>query len=574
MAVLNFLGIQWSGVTVGQINGAGAFPANVANTKFCTLISAPCMAEAIRFIEDPNDALPHWITQAGSVYVYGFQETDPCRKLLRLLTSDAQANIRSLNTTHCSMSITSDFPELCGPMSGMRVPVDLSGDDLVYDFSHQRDHFQSIITTRDATVFFRVTWGGTPFYLNMCRRIVDLSSTSATFFDVKKLFCEAVPTAMYLKWAFRDSCWTGPETSGCLIVDDPVLKPRYGFLHFRETLDLMGKYNFTTTIAFIPWNWRRTNPRTVVAFQRRPDRFSLAVHGCDHTASEFATRSTAVLNRRIKAANQRMESLCQRTSLQFDRVMVFPQGAFSPETGFALKLNGFIAAVNTEVAPANNARNETTIADLWNVAIMKYGTFPIFTRRYLSHGIENFAFDALLGKPCLIAAHHDVFKGHGSDLVAFIARLNSLNWNLRWRSLGEAMSHSFKVRNEANGTVDIQMFAKSLVMENRSMEPQEAVLMKEEGNLDCVKAVVVNQTTIDFGHDGRNLQFRVKLYPREVKEARVVYSDNLDISPVTDGMGYSFKTCIRRYLSEFRDNYVSQSDFLRKSTGTIRRLLK
>jgi hypothetical protein len=403
---------------------------------------------------------------------------------------------------------------------------------------------------------------------------VDLSSTSATFFDVKKLFCEAVPTAMYLKWAFRDSCWTGPETSGCLIVDDPVLKPRYGFLHFRETLDLMGKYNFTTTIAFIPWNWRRTNPRTVVAFQRRPDRFSLAVHGCDHTASEFATRSTAVLNRRIKAANQRMESLCQRTSLQFDRVMVFPQGAFSPETGFALKLNGFIAAVNTEVAPANNARNETTIADLWNVAIMKYGTFPIFTRRYLSHGIENFAFDALLGKPCLIAAHHDVFKGHGSDLVAFIARLNSLNWNLRWRSLGEAMSHSFKVRNEANGTVDIQMFAKSLVMENRSMEPQEAVLMKEEGNLDCVKAVVVNQTTIDFGHDGRNLQFRVKLYPREVKEARVVYSDNLDISPVTDGMGYSFKTCIRRYLSEFRDNYVSQSDFLRKSTGTIRRLLK
>ena len=67
--------------------------------------------------------------------------------------------------------------------------------------------------------------------------------------------------------------------------------------------------------------------------------------------------------------------------------------------------------MNTEVAPAQRAANETTIADLWSVAIMRYGSFPIITRRYPSHGIENFAFDALLGKPCLIAAHHDAPSG-------------------------------------------------------------------------------------------------------------------------------------------------------------------
>src|SRR5208283_4412128 len=148
---------------------------------------------------------------------------------------------------------------------------------------------------------------------------------------------------------------------------------------------------------------------------------SLVVHGCDHTAGEFAERSPALLDRKIRTSIQRMERFRRTASIEADRVMVFPQGQFSPETGRALKLNGFVAAVNTEVSPAQRAANETTIADLWSVAIMKYGTFPILTRRYPHHGIENFAFDAILGKPCLIAAHHEAFKDHARNLVDFVA---------------------------------------------------------------------------------------------------------------------------------------------------------
>jgi hypothetical protein len=86
--------------------------------------------------------------------------------------------------------------------------------------------------------------------------------------------------------------------------------------------------------------------------------------------------------------------------------------------------------VNTEVAPTQKATNETTFADLWSIAIMEYGTFSIFTRRYVGYALENFAFDALLGKPCFIAADHDVFRDHARDLVDLVERLNSLTWNL------------------------------------------------------------------------------------------------------------------------------------------------
>lgn len=572
--LLEFFGIPWKAVRIGEITGDGASLANVYTGKFCILSSASCMAKAIQGIEDSQNALPRWMMKASSVYIYGFQNTDPCKKLLRFLTNDSQGNIRNLNALQTFISVTSDFPEMCGPMSEMRIPIELSEEDCVFEVHHQGERYQGIISANDGEVFFGVTCRGVRFYLNACCKVVDISSPSTTYFDVKKFFCSAVPITMYLKWALGDICWTGTGTSGCLIVDDPLLTARYGFLHFREALELMDKHNFTTTIAFIPWNWGRTNPRTVGIFQQRPDRFSLCVHGCDHTAGEFATRSTALLNRRIKAASQRMEFLLQRTSLQHDRVMVFPQGAFSPETGRALKLNGFVAAVNTEVAPSNNASNATKITDLWQVAIMKYGSFPIFTRRYLAHGIENFAFDALLGKPCLIVAHHDVFRGHGRDLADFIAKLNSLKWNLRWRPLGDAISHSFKIRNKADGTSVIQMYAKNLVIENPSTEPREAAVMKEESDPDCVYAVMVNQMAIDYSYGEGYLQFKVKVFPKEMAQVRVIYSGKLDVAPSNDGIAYSIKTRTRRYLSEIRDNYLSRSDLLYESAVRIKRLLK
>jgi len=412
------------------------------------------------------------------------------------------------------------------------------------------------------------------FYLNAWDGTLDIGAISPAYFDVKKFFCEAVPPVFYLKWAFRDAASSPRETSACLIVDDPPLKRQYGFLDFREALDLMDRHNFTTTLAFIPWNWRRTHARTVSMFQSRPERLSLAVHGCDHTAGEFAERSPARLNRKIRTARQRMERFRRRVSIEADRVMVFPQGRFSPETGRALKLNGFAATVNTEVAPAPRAANETTIADLWSVAIMKYGTFPIFTRRYLSHGIENFAFDALLGKPCLIAAHHDVFRDHAHNLVDLVSRLNALKWNLVWRPLGEAISRSFTIRRLADGTSAIQMFAGSLVVENPDAEARETLLLKEEGDADCVQAVWVNRTPVAFSVEDGYLQVRLTTLPGETDSVRIVYHNSLEAIPDRDSLATKIKVAANRYLSEFRDNYLSRSDFLYQSAYRLKRLMK
>lgn len=572
-ALLDFFGIPWKAVSLGELTSECANAESASTGGFCILSSASCIAATLQAMAGPDAAMPAWMLKASSVYIYGFQDTTLCRKLLRFLTSAADGEIRKPIAPEIRLSVTSDFPEMCGPMSGICASVRVTEKDCYFDLTQKVEGWLSIVTANYGEIFVSFIRSGVRFFLNSCSETIDISSPATNHFDVKEYFCSAVPIAMYLKWAFADICWTSTETRACLIVDDPLLKPRYGFLRFQDTLDLMDSHNFTTTIAFIPWNWRRTNRQTVRQFQQRTDRLSLCVHGCDHTAGEFAARSTALLNRRIKTASQRMDLLLQRTSLRHDYIMVFPQGAFSPEAGRALKLNGFVAAVNTEVAPSASARNDTKIADLWNVAIMKYGTFPIFTRRYLTHGIENFAFDALLGKPCLMVAHHEVFRARGRELMEFIGRLNSLRWNLRWCSLGDAINHSFKIRNCADGGRAIQMYAEQLVTENPSAEPQEIVVMKEEGDPGCVKAVIVNQQTVDHTYEHNYLRFRFTMPPGQRIEVRILYFDRLDLDPGKDSIAYGIKIRARRLLSEFRDNYVSQNDLLYATAAKVKGFL-
>src|ERR1700693_2692539 len=295
--LLDFFAIPSKKVTLGEIAANGGFSGDVdGSSSFCILASAELVAEAIRGFDDSGGPFLRWMMQAASVYIYGFKTTAACKQLLQFLTGDPRSDIRDLNTPRSSMSVTSDFPEMCGPLSGMSFTLEPSEGDMLFDLYSKGQTTRSIIGTNDGEVFLATTCRGVRFYLNACYKTVDIGSPSPKYFDVRTFFCSAVPITMYLRWAFRDICWNSTETNACLIIDAPLLKPRYGFLQYRETMKLMDKQNFAMTVAFIPWNWRRTNDNTVNIFRQNPERVSLCVHGCDHAAGELASRSIALLN--------------------------------------------------------------------------------------------------------------------------------------------------------------------------------------------------------------------------------------------------------------------------------------
>src|SRR5258705_1309722 len=211
-------------------------------------------------------------------------------------------------------------------------------------------------------------------------------------------------------------------------------------------------------------------------------------------------------------ASCRMQSIHNKPALDNEYVMVFPQGAFSPEAVSALKRNGYVAAVNPEVAPVDDASNETTLADLWSVAIVRYGGFPIYTRRYIDHGIENFAFDGILGKPCFVAGHHDLFRGHGSELAEFLRQLASLRWKLSWRTLGNAVCRSYSIRSDG-GTIIVKMFAEQLRIENMEAMTRRIRVVKQEPQVVSLKDVTVNEDVVAYEYMDGCLRLIVDIPP-------------------------------------------------------------
>ena len=309
-------------------------------------------------------------------------------------------------------------------MAGLRVAASKADLDTSLILNTPKRNTINIISLGYGATFLKLEYKGVAVFLSTFRKIIDIDAElTSQSFDVQDHFLSAVPLVLYVKWAFAETCWSAPETNACLVIDDPVLKSTHGFVNFQELLSLMKRHNFSTNIAFTPWNWRRSTPKVIRLLRENPQNYSVSVHGCDHTRAEFGSLDRQRLYWKAQQALERMNRHESITGIRHDRVMVFPQGVFSEAAMSALKHTDLIAAVNSDVICADPHPRAITISDVWDIAVMRYSNFPIFTRRYPSEAIENFAFDALLGKPVLILIHHDYCSDHCARLVSFIERL-------------------------------------------------------------------------------------------------------------------------------------------------------
>ncbi len=225
--------------------------------------------------------------------------------------------------------IANDPDGMCGAMRDLRIQPSAnylrSGDF----FHTDGGSLTPLIAGEDKAAFLKVSCNGLPVFVSS-ERLIDIDAELTTFnFDIRDHFFSAVPVVSYIRWAFPRSSWHAPDTSASLIIDDPLLKPTHGFVDFQELLSLMKRHKFSTNIAFIPWNWRRSAPEVVRLFRENPEHFSLSVHGCDHTRAEFGSPSRLRLYWKAQQALQRMNRHESITGICHDPVMVFPQGIFS-----------------------------------------------------------------------------------------------------------------------------------------------------------------------------------------------------------------------------------------------------
>jgi hypothetical protein len=548
--LLSFFGISWRTLRISQLL-SDSVPDN------CRIFSS---AEILlRLLESCNprpELLPDRHQNIHSIFVLPDKDLRVLEKLVRLLTRDEGAEVRDVRLKGEEFVIADDWG-FCSVMAGIRIPASRANDNTPLVSNITNIDALSLISSTSGSMFLKLQYGGVPVFVSTSAEIIDIDSElTAQNFDVREHFLSTVPVVLYTKWAWAELAWRAQEIGACLTLDDPVLKPVYGFVNFRDLLLIMKRHNFSTSVAFIPWNWRRSSPKTVSLFRENPEYYSISVHGCDHTRAEFGNGNREYVQGKVREAMARMDRHESRTAVPHDRVMVFPQGVFSRQAINALKHSGFVAAVNNDTISADLPSRRMKIRELWDVAVMSYDNFPIFTRRYPWEGLENFAFDVLVGKPAIIVVHHDYFSDRYKRLVDFIDRLNALNCSLEWGSLGEVVRRSCRQRLLSSGLIEMEMYGKELRLENRSQERKRYVIRRRESEPLNIKGVLVEGRAItwNFAEDGIN--FEIELDPGENKIVEVRFEELLGNGRYPDTLSYRAKAMLRRYLCEIRDNYV------------------
>jgi hypothetical protein len=494
-----------------------------------------------------------------SFFFYATEDAARSSCSLQLLTGSRKDTLRPLDEKSITLAVSTDWAALTGPMHDLRLTVKTRACDRIATVEARRS-VSTIIETDRGAFFLCCENGDHCAFVSCSTEIPDLDQPlNGKGYEVTEQFLSAVPLLMYLKWAFRDICWQANEAGACLILDDPLLRRRYGFCDFRLLDAQMKDHSFTTNIAMIPWNSRRTSAEMASLIRASDGRLSVSVHGCNHTLREFGTEDVIELHAKVESANRRMEQHRETTGISHDGIMIFPQGIFSAESLRVLQQHGFVAAVNTEPLPSP-AREALTIRDSWALAITRYSSFPLFIRRYPADGLANFAFDILLGKPCLIVEHHNFFKGEHREVVGFAKALNSLNTTLRWRSLGDVIRRSYHWRIDSDGIVHVRMFANELLLRNDSNAARKYRIEKADQDSVGIEEVTEDDRSIDWQTDGVSVFFPCTIPPRKEALLRVRYTR----AQSHNGRNKSRFVIVaaRRYLCEFRDNFLSRHDGL------------
>jgi hypothetical protein len=554
--ILGFFGVPWRALTTAEFlapNTAGSG----GSSKCPFMSSSDTFLQLIEGLERDPGCMHLWETQVHSAFVYAGNDSEILQKLVRRLAGDNGATISKIRPGIGDVAVSDHLDDFCGVMAGVRVTVSTNTNaNLV--LKTIKGNQISIISRAEGATFVKLEYRGVPVFLSTSQEFIDIDAElTSQNFDVREHFFSAVPLVLYIKWAFAETCWSAPETNACLVIDDLVLKSMHGFVNFQQLLSLMKQHKFSTNIAFIPWNWRRSVPEVVRLFKANPQHYSISVHGCDHTGAEFGSFDRQRLYCKAQRALERMNQHESITGIRHDRIMVFPQGIFSEAAMSALKRSDLMAAVNSDIVSVDPHPRAITISDVWDTAVMCYSSFPLFTRRYPWEEVGNFAFDALLGKPAIILIHHDYCSDHCRRLVDFVDQLNALKCSLNWQSLGDLVRRSCRQRQVSPDVMEVEMYGSELCVENRSEQAKRFLVRRRECEPSAIREIRDDSGSIAWNYMNGRINFEIELTSGQSKTVGIRFHTLARDECSGDNLPYRFKAMLRRYLCEIRDNYVT-----------------
>ena len=541
----------------------------------CLVVNPSTLKEWVCGGSLSEDVIALLFARFRHIIVHGLREDPFDSQLVSSLSRGRLKGVRTVGAAGIAYQVSKGAGDICGRFAGLTFGPANAANDRVMPVDAADPEVNALISI-DGQPFMAMTRAGeTEIFFIAGEDTADLERQVGDA-PLAEYFSQLVPQAAALRYAARDECWRPDNPYASIIIDDPLLRKRYGFLDFDSLLRLANHHNFHATIAFIPHNFRRNSPRIIRMFRENAARLSICFHGNDHTDAEFASHDPALLNTFLTIAEGRMAAHLKMTGLACDKVIVFPQGNFSVEAMEVLRCHNFYAAVNTVPYPTGQPER-LTIAELAQPAVLRYGDFPLFLRKPIrSTRSQDIAFNVFFGRPILIVEHHEVFE-RPESLAEISAKINSLVPDVRWSNLANVVSHSTLTRVGPEGTHHVRGYSNRLIISNdsSSARPYSIEWTSLHDGGAAVQEIMVNgNPSASFECEEGRLRLTVELDPGASDEISLVHR-NMGCALKKLGVRWNAKAFLRRRLSEFRDNHLSKNQHVLTAAKALqRRLLK
>ena len=451
---------------------------------------------------------------------------------------------------------------LTGAVSGLQLPAVSSP---ACNLRFNEPWVQAVVSTTDdqdansAVVLLRHQAAEGEVFFAPAMKVLDPGWRSRTD-ALPRGFSFLAPYILFISYAAGMRAWHFDGHYANLTIDDPWLIEPYGHLDYAQVLAEMEKHNFHTTIAFIPWNFDRSDSNLVTLFNEHPKRYSISIHGNNHAHREFGDygrNSQLQQVADVKQAIARMERFRTITGVPYDRFMVFPHGVAPEPTFKMLAEYGFSGTANSVNVPMH-AKPPDNLTLLFRPDISVYGGLLSLVRYSATGDIprSQIAIQSFLGNPALFYGHENLFSAGPGAFNRFADFINQIQPDVTWANLGEIARHSHLIRSRVDGGYDVRMFSNEAELKNPDAETRDFFVQKVDQFGTGV--LTVNGTLATYARTGEVSAFRVSIPAHQICTVRFTYKNDLDLAQ-QDIRKSSVYAYLLRTASDYRDLHLSTS---------------
>jgi len=448
-------------------------------------------------------------------------------------------------------------------LTGLEIPF--PGNDTFY-FALAGDHrAEEILAVRndhqDVPVFIEAELDQQKVFLLCKTHLAGDNVLEGNADNVQTAFAELAPVMMFIKYGVGERGWHALHHYANLTIDDPWLREPYGDLSYKGLFKEMEKHDFHTTIAFIPWNYDRSEAETVSLFRNHPERFSICIHGDNHDHKEFENVESKPLNIQVAALKQslaRMEKFQTLTGIPYDNVFVFPHSIGTESILEELKTYNVLATINSLNVPMDRVKPAEPLFALRPVTL-SFADFPSISRYSAAGRIPSSFLDIneFLDNPLFFYTHQEFFRSGIDAFDSMADKVNKVEPDTQWRSVGDIVKHLYLVRLRDDSNYDVLAFSNSFDLDNSSGRSLVFNVEKQESDSPVIASLSVDGRDYPFQLREEYLDLSVTVPAGGVRRVVIQYKNDLDLASISTSKS-SLRVYLLRQVSDFRDITLSK----------------